>query len=146
MSKDEPLSNTIALSSSLSESTSISTPLGNPLMDSSSLLINHTHSEIGDPIQGEKRRKVDEDPTDLETIQEIELDLEQIPETDSFQIKHRNDIYYKIYLEAKQKAKLAKDLALSAYLEVKRIKNAYMLEDSDESDMEDESDTFSSKS
>jgi hypothetical protein len=146
MSKDEPLSNTIALSSSLSESTSISTPLGNPLMDSSSLLTNYTHSETGDSTQGEKRRKVDEDPTDLETIQEIELDLEQIPETDSFQIKHRNDIYYKIYLEAKQKAKLAKDLALSAYLEVKRIKNAYMLEDSDESDMEAESDAFSSKS
>jgi hypothetical protein len=75
--------------------------------------------------------------SDLETIQEIELDLEKIPEAESFQIKKRDDIYYKIYLEAKQKAKLAKDLALSAYLEVKRIKNAYLLEDSDESDLDE---------
>jgi hypothetical protein len=44
-----------------------------------------------------------------------------------------------MYREARQKAKVARDLALSAYLEVKRIKNTYMLddiEDSDESDLE----------
>jgi len=65
-------------------------------------------------------------------IMEVDLDVEEIPETECFQIKKRDDVYYKIYLEAKQKAKLAKDLALSAYLEVKRIKNTYLLEDSDE--------------
>jgi hypothetical protein len=65
-------------------------------------------------------------------IMEVDLELDEIPETETFQIKKRNDVYYKIYLEAKQKAKLAKDLALSAYLEAKRIKNAYMLEDSEE--------------
>jgi hypothetical protein len=70
-------------------------------------------------------------PDDLDIL-EVDLDLEQIPETESFQIKKRDDVYYKIYLEAKQKAKVAKDLALAAYLEVKRIKNSYLLEDSEE--------------
>jgi hypothetical protein len=44
-----------------------------------------------------------------------------------------------MYREARRKAKIARDLALSAYLEAKRIKNTYMLndiEDSDESDLE----------
>ena len=50
-----------------------------------------------------------------------------------------------MYKEARRKAKVARDLALSSYLEAKRIKNTYMLDDiieSDESDeeIEDESD------
>ena len=54
-------------------------------------------------------------------------------------------MYYKLYQEARQKAKVARDLALSAYLEAKQIKNKYMLDDildssSDESE-EDDSDT-----
>jgi hypothetical protein len=54
-------------------------------------------------------------------------------------------MYYKMYQEARQKAKIARDLALSSYLEAKQIKNKYMLDDildssSDESD-EDDSDT-----
>ena len=43
-----------------------------------------------------------------------------------------------MYREAKRKAKEAKDLALSAYLEAKRIKTTYMLEDEEE-DSEEES-------
>jgi hypothetical protein len=44
-----------------------------------------------------------------------------------------------MYREARRKAKIAKDLALSSYLEAKRIKNMYMLdeiEESDDSDLE----------
>ena len=55
------------------------------------------------------------------------------------QLKTRNDVYYQMYKEAKKKAKMARDLALSSYLEVKRIKNTYMLDDlkdSDDSDLE----------
>ena len=39
-----------------------------------------------------------------------------------------------MYKEAKRKAKVARDLALSSYLEAKRIKNVYMLEDTTDSD------------
>lgn len=79
-----------------------------------------------------------EEPDDL--LKEIELSLEEIPEDEEIKIKTRNDVYYQMYQDAKKKAKLAKDLALSAYLEAKHIKNTYMLEDIDdsESDLDDE--------
>jgi hypothetical protein len=41
-----------------------------------------------------------------------------------------------MYREARQKAKLAKSLALSSYMEAKRIKNLYMLDDIESSDDE----------
>ena len=53
-----------------------------------------------------------------------------------------------MYREARRKAKLARNLALSAYLEAKKIKNMYMLDeindndDQSESDLEDDSLNF----
>lgn len=76
-------------------------------------------------------------------IEEIEFNLEQISSEDTIQIKQRNEVYYEMYREARKKAKIAKDLALSSYLEAKRIKNTYMLDDivdSDDSDLEEEID------
>jgi len=48
-----------------------------------------------------------------------------------------------MYEEARQKAKVARDLALSAYLEANQIKNKYMLDDvlnSSSDDSEDDED------
>ena len=81
-----------------------------------------------------------EKPNNNMDIQEIEFHLEELPETDKIQIKQRNDVYYEMYREARRKAKIAKDLALSSYLEAKRIKNTYMLEDLDDSDSDLEED------
>jgi hypothetical protein len=78
-------------------------------------------------------------------LKEIELSLDEIPENEQIQIKTRNDVYYKMYQDAKKKAKLAKDLALSAYLEAKHIKNTYMLEDLDDSDSDLDEDSFYEK-
>lgn len=75
-----------------------------------------------------------------EEIEEIDFNLEQLSLEDTIQIKRRNDVYYEMYREARKKAKIAKDLALSSYLEAKRIKNTYMLNDivdSDSSDLEE---------
>jgi len=72
-------------------------------------------------------------------MQEVVFNLEELPENDQITLKQRNDVYYEMYREARQKAKIARDLALSSYLEAKNIKNKYMLddiEDSDESDLE----------
>lgn len=72
-------------------------------------------------------------------MQEIDFNLEELAESDQIHIKKRNDVYYEMYREARRKAKIARDLALSSYLEVKRIKNTYMLDDirdSDDSDLE----------
>lgn len=79
-------------------------------------------------------------------LKEVELSLDEIAEDEQIKIKNRNDIYYKLYQDAKKKAKLAKDLALSAYLEAKHIKNTYMLEDLDDSDSDLDEDTFYEKS
>ena len=78
-------------------------------------------------------------PIETDGIEEVEFNLEELEKADEIQIKKRNDIYYEMYREARQKAKVARDLALSAYLEVKRIKNTYMLDDivdSDDSDLD----------
>jgi hypothetical protein len=72
-------------------------------------------------------------------LTEIDFDLAEISDTETLQIKARDHVYYELYRKAKQKAKIAKDLALSAYLEAKEIKNKYMLEDVSESDSEYES-------
>jgi len=75
---------------------------------------------------------------------EIDFPLDTLPEDDTFHLKARNDVYYKMYREAKRKAKISRDLALSSYLEAQRIKNTYMLDsivDSD-SDLDEESFNF----
>lgn len=78
---------------------------------------------------------------DSNELCEVEFNLDEMPETDIVSIKQRKDVYYEMYKDARQKAKVARDLALSAYLEAKRIKNTYMLDDIvNSSDEEDESD------
>jgi len=74
-------------------------------------------------------------------IQEVEFNMDELSSTETVQIKKRNEVYYEMYREARRKAKIARDLALSSYLEAKRIKNTYMLDDikdSDDSDLETE--------
>ena len=73
-------------------------------------------------------------------ILEVNLDIDEIENNNIFHLKEKTEVYYQMYREARQKAKLAKSLALSSYLEARRIKNLYMLDnidDSDESDLED---------
>ena len=60
---------------------------------------------------------------------EVDLDLETVNNDDVITLVTRNEVYYKIYQEAMNKAKQAKNLAISSYLEAKQIKNLYMLDD-----------------
>ena len=91
------------------------------------------------PVENVDSIKINTDNTGAE-LQEIDFNLDEMQETETVSIKQRNDVYYKMYHEAREKAKIARDLALSAYLEAKRIKNTYMLDDIiDSSDSESES-------
>jgi hypothetical protein len=77
---------------------------------------------------------------DENDILEINLNIDEMENLESIHLKEKTEVYYQMYKEARQKAKLAKSLALSSYLEARRIKNLYMLDDiddSDESDLED---------
>lgn len=77
--------------------------------------------------------EIEEDPleeigdTEVDSLHEVELDLDKL--TDTVALKERKELYYQMYEEARQKAKVARDLALSAYLEANQIKNKYMLDD-----------------
>jgi len=80
----------------------------------------------------------DNDIIDKDSIQEIKnvkpLNL------DPLILKNPSTIYYKIYQDARNKAKEAKKNALIAYLEAKKIKNTYMIEDNQYSDNEIDND------
>ena len=72
-------------------------------------------------------------------LMEVEFNLEKIPETDTIELVPTTDIYYKMYKDAKKRAKAARDLAISSYLEAMRIKNTHLLDELEDDD-EDEDD------
>jgi hypothetical protein len=62
-------------------------------------------------------------------LEEINFNLDELPSDDVVYIKNRNDVYFKLYNEALVKARTARDLALSNYLEAKHIKNTFLLQE-----------------
>jgi len=106
-----------------------------------------------DPVDMEKHVEVDNqesEPTEI-NIEEIissqeikecqephecEIPLEQF-NSDILSLKKKNDVYYEMYRKALSKAKMAKEMALNSFLEAKNIKNTYMLDDIDDSDLDD---------
>lgn len=70
-------------------------------------------------------------------MEEVSFPLENLEKAESIQLREPNDIYYEMYYEARKKAKMAKEMALSCYLEAKNIKNTYMLNDLPESDSDE---------
>ena len=82
----------------------------------------------------------DADPVKTESkkdeLEEVNLTFD---EEDAITLKNPNEIYLDIYRQAREKAKKAKQEAIKAYLEAKRIKELYMLEIVDSSEDESES-------
>jgi len=72
---------------------------------------------------------------DGEDLEEVELSFDTVD--DEIKLRDPNEVYMQIYMEARHKAKLAKKVAIEAYLEAKKIKNTYLLEEIDDSDEED---------
>jgi hypothetical protein len=88
--------------------------------------------EVVDPIEEEPVKSSDD-------LEEFDLKLDSVSSDETLFLKKRDEVYYKMYREALKKAKIAKELALTSYLEAKHIKNTYMLTDlSDESDLEED--------
>jgi hypothetical protein len=84
---------------------------------------------------------------ELELV-EINLDIpqEMDPGFEKIRLQNANEVYYKMYKEAKEKAKSAKKIAVEAYLTAEEIKFTYNLvdnesdSDSDSSDSSDDGD------
>jgi hypothetical protein len=82
-------------------------------------------------------------------ICEIELELPNLEDASKEEVVHlknRKEVYYEMYKEAKKKAKMAREFALSAYLEAKRIKNTYLLDEVMDDSDSNEDDDISTKS
>ena len=91
---------------------------------------------VKEPIKNYKTNALDKNlKSDSDELEMVEFNFNNI--IDTIKIKKPNEVYYEIYKVAREKAKLAKKLAIEAYLEAQNIKTKYMLDDLDESD-EDE--------
>lgn len=100
----------------------------------------------GDDLEKNERLQNDlEEDTSLEKttnsygLEEVD-DFETKVETQQpLQLKEKGELYYEMYGDAKRRAKMLKDMALSAYLEAKEIKQKYNLDDSDEDSSDEDS-------
>ena len=112
--------NTLINDSPINESSMNESPINDSPMDT--------------PIQIETENKYELEPF------EIDLDDTNIKAEDTVYLKDKTEVYYEMYKNARKKAKLAKSLALSSFMEARRIKNMYMLDDLEDSDEDDEMD------
>lgn len=103
---------------------------------------NNEISEFTDKVKEvnlddlEKEEETNQSEKNNDELQEVNLTFD---EEDAITLKNPNEIYLDIYRQAREKAKKAKQEAIKAYLEAKRIKELYMLEIVDSSEDESES-------
>lgn len=101
--------------------------------------------DLYDELQEGKKTPIKEANNDIilngvnleEQNSEIDFPLDKSSD-EVVQLKPRNDVYFEMYQNAKRKAKIARDIALSAYLEAKQIKNTYLIHENVEDDDDDE--------
>ena len=93
----------------------------------------------------DKDKEITEKPLEKnDDLEEIELNVN---EEEPMRLKEPNEVYLDIYKAAREKARKAKNEAIKAYLEAKRIKELYMLDvvdsSSDEEEEEEDEELFS---
>lgn len=111
-----------------------------PLVDESSADNTISTTEINQNVSEHEESIVEPDLGINEPIEILDDFIEPDNDVDEpILLKNRRDVYYKMYKDARQKAREAKIVALTNYLESKRIKNEYFLEnisEDDDSDLE----------
>ena len=70
---------------------------------------------------------------DNDALKEIEDDF-KLDSLETLQLKKPNQVYFELYKDARNKAKVAKKNAILAYLEAKNIKKTYLIENINDSD------------
>jgi len=107
----------------------------------------NNEDDVDIQIEDLNEKKLDDYETNKDILKEIELDVNLENNLETFTLKKPNQVYYELYKEARNKAKIAKKAALIAYLEAKNIKKTYLLDKIDnsdgESDIDDEIDEVS---
>ena len=92
---------------------------------------NSNENEVSNDLEKTNNLK---DLEKTNEILEVNLELPDDLEINSMKLKKPNEVYIEMYEQALKKAKLAKKLAIEAYLESKEIKKAYNLDFDDEED------------
>ena len=88
-------------------------------------------------VKEESKTLVNTEPLE-KNIELNEINLVMPEDKDTVQLKKPNEVYMEIYKEVKRRAKTAKKRAIEAYLEAKRIKSLYLLDEIESSDDESE--------
>jgi hypothetical protein len=70
---------------------------------------------------------------DNDALKEFNVDF-KLDSLETLQLKKPNQVYFELYKEARNKAKMAKKNAILAYLEAKNIKKTYLIENINDSD------------
>jgi hypothetical protein len=70
---------------------------------------------------------------DNDALKEFNVDL-KLDSLETLQLKKPNQVYFELYKDARNKAKVAKKNAILAYLEAKNIKKTYLIENINDSD------------
>jgi len=104
------------------------------------------NTNVGNTTVGQKKNTVINKPQNLEPInlvkkndiEEININYQDL--SDTITLKNPNEVYYEIYKNAREKAKICRMKAVEAYLEAKQIKTKYMLQDLDDSDDDSDED------
>ena len=93
------------------------------------------------PLDDTDNNVVDIHLEKINSLEEINLDIENLEEGDSISLKKPNEVYFEIWREARIAAKQARKETIEAYLNAKKIKATYMLDEIDD-DSSDEFDNY----
>ncbi len=103
-------------------------------IDASKNNISHLEDDLEKVEEKHEQVTIQEESLDKNGIMnEIEI-LPPSENTDAVKLKNPNEVYMEIYKEARRKAKDAKKHAIQSYLEAKRIKSLYLLDEIESSD------------
>jgi len=140
------------------ETTNESAAVANETTNESASVANETTNESGDDDITNRKNNLSEnnisipkstEVNDVKNIDYLEESLEKngiiseielLPPSktsDSVKLKNPNEVYLEIYKDARTKAKEAKKVAVQAYLDAKRIKSLYLLNEIESSDDDD---------
>ena len=103
---------------------------------------NSNENEVSNDLEKTNNLK---DLEKTNEILEVNLELPDDLEINCMKLKKPKEVYIEMYEQALKKAKLAKKLAIEAYLESKEIKKAYNLDFDDEEDDDLEKIIYSEK-
>lgn len=112
----------------MSDTTTTTNVTSVPLTDTEETHQDSVNIEFEDLMED-----IQENNTDI--LKEVHTEDLNVDKTDeSITLKKPNQVYFELYKEARNKAKLAKKNALLAFLEAKNIKKTYMIDNIDDSD------------